>query len=43
MCSYESLKTGVVDLADIALMNDVLDVEIENRLRADRANEKQRP
>lgn len=26
MCLYESLKNGTIDLADIALMNDALDV-----------------
>ncbi len=31
MCQFESLKSGAVDLADIALMNDALDVMEENR------------
>jgi hypothetical protein len=31
LCSFESLKNGAVDLADIALMNEALDVWIENR------------
>ncbi|MBI6182678.1 MULTISPECIES: DUF6889 family protein [Serratia] len=31
MCSYESLKDGTLTLADIALMNESLDVEAENR------------
>jgi hypothetical protein len=31
MCRYESLKDGTVDLADLALMNDALDVVEENR------------
>lgn len=31
MCRYESLKDGTVDLADIALMNDALDVVAENQ------------
>ncbi|WP_413770683.1 DUF6889 family protein [Xenorhabdus bovienii] len=30
MCKFESLKNGDVDLADIALMNDTLDVDAEN-------------
>lgn len=30
MCRYESLKDGSLDLADIALMNDALDVVAEN-------------
>ncbi|CDG95689.1 hypothetical protein KKI93_17695 [Xenorhabdus bovienii] len=30
MCKFESLKNGVIDLADIALMNDALDVDAEN-------------
>lgn len=31
---YESLKDGSVDLADIALLNEALDVESENEYRA---------
>ncbi len=30
MCKFESLKNGVLDLADIALMNDALDVVADN-------------
>ncbi|MBV8159138.1 MAG: hypothetical protein JO278_15870 [Dyella sp.] len=30
MCLYESLKDGTIDLADIALMNEALDVLAEN-------------
>ncbi|WP_410071738.1 DUF6889 family protein [Serratia liquefaciens] len=30
MCSYESIKDGSLTLADIALMNESLDVEAEN-------------
>jgi len=30
MCKYESLKDGTVDLADIALMNDALNVLVDN-------------
>lgn len=30
MCKYESLKDGTLDLADIALMNEALDVLAAN-------------
>lgn len=30
MCRYEALKDGTLDLADLALMNDALDVLAEN-------------
>ncbi|AHY06750.1 NTP pyrophosphohydrolase [Serratia plymuthica] len=30
MCSYESIKDGTLTLADIALMNESLDVEAQN-------------
>ncbi|CCD30362.1 conserved phage-related hypothetical protein [Candidatus Glomeribacter gigasporarum BEG34] len=30
MCGFERLKDGSVDLADIALMNEALDVIAEN-------------
>lgn len=33
LCSYESLKDGSVDLADIARMNESIDVDNENRIR----------
>lgn len=33
MCRYESLKNGAVDLADIACMNEAIDVDDENRMR----------
>lgn len=33
LCSYESLKNGVLDLADFALMNQAIDVELENTRR----------
>jgi hypothetical protein len=39
MCSYESLKNGLLDLEDIARMNDALDVGIENETRYRKANE----
>lgn len=34
LCRYESLKDGSVDLADVALMNDAIDAELENQFRA---------
>lgn len=34
MCSYEGLKDGALDLADVALMNDALDVARENTWRS---------
>lgn len=33
MCQYESLKNGRLDLADIARMNEALDVKYENESR----------
>jgi Family of unknown function (DUF6889) len=36
MCRYESLKDGTIDLADIALMNEALDVVGENTVTAQR-------
>lgn len=36
MCRYESLKDGSIDLADIALMNDALDVQAENTIKVQR-------
>lgn len=35
LCSYESLKNGSLNLDDMALLNDALDVQIENNLRAE--------
>ena len=32
---YESLINGAVDLADVALLNDALDVQAENQRRYD--------
>jgi hypothetical protein len=40
MCKYESLKDGTLDLADVALMNDTLDVQDENERRYMEANKK---
>lgn len=34
MCRYESLTNGALDLVDIARMNDMLDIDDENRARA---------
>ena len=34
LCLYESLKDGTLDLADIALLNEAIDVEAENEYRA---------
>ncbi|WP_231566327.1 MULTISPECIES: hypothetical protein [unclassified Serratia (in: enterobacteria)] len=36
MCSIAELKSGVVDLFDIALMNDYLDVKAENERRIEK-------
>jgi len=38
MVKLESLKNGMVDLADIALANAALDVEAENKARWEEAN-----
>lgn len=38
MCRFESLKDGTIDLADIAKMNQALDVEAENESRFRKAN-----
>jgi hypothetical protein len=42
LCRYESLKNGTLDLADVALMNDALDVKRENENRAYAALEAKR-
>lgn len=39
MCMFESLKNGAIDLADIALMNEALDVLAANEQIAQRINE----
>jgi hypothetical protein len=39
MCRYESLKDGTIDLADIALMNEALDVLAQNQQIAQRIAE----
>lgn len=33
LCKYESLKDGTLDLADLARMNDWLDLKAENEDR----------
>lgn len=38
MCRFESLKDGTLDLADVAMMNDFLDVQAENQRRIQEAN-----
>jgi hypothetical protein len=37
LCNYESLLNGVLDLADVARMNEALDVRNEMRTRAEEA------
>lgn len=39
LCRFESLNDDSIDLADLALMNDALDVRDENQRRWDRAME----
>jgi hypothetical protein len=38
MCMYESLKNGTIDLEDVARMNELLDIRMENEKRFDKAN-----
>jgi len=38
MCKYESVIDGTLSLADIATMNQVLDVKAENEARYMEAN-----
>lgn len=33
LCKYESLVDGTLSLADLALLNEALDVEAENQYR----------
>lgn len=33
MCDYSELKNGSLDLSDIAVMNEAIDVEAENKFR----------
>lgn len=37
LCRYESLIDGTLGLEDIALLNEALDVEAENRFRIEKA------
>jgi hypothetical protein len=39
LCKYESLFDGVLDLEDLARMNDALDVKFENETRYRKASE----
>lgn len=39
LCKYGEMKDGTLDLADIARMNDALDVRLENEKRYRKANE----
>lgn len=39
LCKYESVIDCTLDLADIARMNDALDVKFENDYRYRKANE----
>jgi hypothetical protein len=41
MCKFESLKDGTLDLADIALMNDALDVVADNEFLIEEARERE--
>lgn len=38
LCAYESLIDGKLSLADVALMNDAIDVQDENEHRYREAN-----
>lgn len=40
MCRFESLNDGTLSLAEVALMNDALDVKCENERRYLAAREK---
>lgn len=42
MCKFESLKNGELDLADIALMNDALDVVADNEYLINEERERMR-
>lgn len=39
LCKYESLIDGALDLADVARMNDAIDVKYENEERYRKANQ----
>jgi hypothetical protein len=38
LCKYESLIDGTLSLEDVAIMNDILDVQDENENRYHEAN-----
>ena len=38
-CRYESLVDGTLDLADVAEMNDAIDLMLENRYRMSQAKD----
>jgi len=40
MCRYGELRDGSLDLSDIALMNEAIDVEAENRFKHNQAMSK---
>jgi hypothetical protein len=42
LCKYESLIDGTLDLADVARMNEALDVHQENHARMEDAMEDRR-
>ena len=39
LCKYESLKDCTLDLADIARMNEAIDIRNENQSRYQKANQ----
>lgn len=39
MCSFESIKSCLIDLEDLAKMNDAIDVRNENQARYRKAQE----
>jgi hypothetical protein len=41
LCRYESLLDGSIGMVDLAVMNDLVDVQDENDARARRAAEEQ--
>lgn len=42
MCKFESIKDCTLDLADIALMNDALDVVADNEYLVEEAKEREK-
>jgi uncharacterized protein DUF6889 len=40
VCLYESLKSGLLDLEDVARMNAAIDVKYENENRLNKANQR---